>query len=215
VSQFRDREQAGRALAGALEQYRNSSVILYALPRGGVVVGAVVAQELGAPLELVIARKVGHPFSAEYAIGALTEQGPLVMDARVAAGIDEEWLVSAVARERQEARRRRERYAGNRAWRTPGERIVLLVDDGMATGLTMLAAVRELKQHQPKRVVVAVPVASPEAVEMVQQEVDEVVALVVPSFGFASVGAYYDEFDQVSDEEVIEILKGFYESREE
>lgn len=205
---FKDRKEAGERLAEALAAtYAGAEGVVYALPRGGVVPGAVIARRLGMPLDLVIARKIGHPHNPEYAIGAVTESGEPVSNRRELAEVGEDWFQRQVELERREARRRREAYLGARAPLSPAGKTAILVDDGIATGLTMEAAIREVQQHDPKRVVVAVPVIPPDTAARLARAVDDVVALDVPADYFGAVGAYYADFPQVSDQEVIAELR--------
>ena len=205
---FKDRREAGQRLAAALAgKYAGEDGVVYALPRGGVVLGAEIARVLGMPLDLVIARKIGHPRNPEYAIGAVTEGGEPVSNAHELAQVGESWFREQAERERREARRRHEAYLGARGPLSPAEKTAILVDDGIATGLTMEAAIREVQRHHPKRVVVAVPVMPPDTAGRLAREVDDVVALDVPADYFGAVGAYYADFPQVTDEEVIAQLR--------
>lgn len=205
---FRDRADAGRQLAQRLAvSYEGKAGIVYALPRGGVVLGAEVARRLRMPLDLIIARKIGHPYNPEYAIGALTERGDPVINRLEVARVQGEWLRRHVAAERQEARRRRELYRGGREALSATGKIAIIVDDGIATGYTMEAAIRELQGQRPTRLVVAVPVVPASTAVKLSEEVDEVAALDAPEDYLGGVGAYYDEFPQVTDEEVIALLR--------
>jgi len=203
---FKDRVDAGRRLAEALLSYKGQDVVVYALPRGGVVVGAEIANALEAPLDLIIVRKVGHPFSSEYAVAAVGEDGDIVTNPPEVETIDERWFKERVRIEQQEARRRRELYTCGRTPVSATGKIAIIVDDGLATGLTMFAAVQEVSHSHPSRIVVAVPVAPPETVERMKEIVDDVLVLYVTP-GFGSIGSFYLRFDQVSDDEVIELLQ--------
>lgn len=206
---FRDRVDAGRKLVAALEQYRGAEdAIVIALPRGGVVVGAEVAQALSLPLDIVVPRKIGAPGNPEYAIGAITESGDPVWDQQAVSLTDasEEYLAKAVAKERAEAQRRLTTYyRGDRSLRNLKGKTVILVDDGIATGLTMRAAIATIRQESAARVVLAVPVAAADSIAKLRHEVDEIVALHAPQW-FPAVGAFYDTFEQATDEEVIALL---------
>ncbi len=171
-------------------------------------VAAVVARALGAPLDLVLARKVGHPMSAEYAIAAVTEDGTLLKNEEEVRHVDQGWFEDAVRRERQVACRRRTAYLEGRPPLPCEGKTAIVVDDGIATGLTMRAAVASVRKLRPARLVVAVPTSSPEAAERLAREADEVVAVMTPSF-FTSTGGCYERFNAVSDDEVIAILRGF------
>lgn len=206
---FRDRLEAGQKLAEALSQkYKGPDVVVYALPRGGVVLGREIASVLGVPLDLVITRKIGHPSSPEYAICAVAEDGHTICNESEMRGIDERWFQEAVSKEREEARRRREVYLAGRPPVSASGKIVIIVDDGIATGLTMMLAIKEVKHQQPKRIVVAIPVAPRDSVEELRREVDDLVALDIPDHYLGAVGAYYEEFPQLDDEDVKKLLLG-------
>jgi predicted phosphoribosyltransferase len=203
---FKDRTDAGRKLADALSAYKSDNVVVYALPRRGVVLGTEIARSLNAPLDLIIVRKIGHPYSPEYAIAAVAEDGHTVMNRLEVDSVDKRWFNEAVRTQQQEARRRRELYTQGRPPIAATDKTAILVDDGLATGLTMFAAVQEVQHFHPRKTVVAVPVAPPQTVEELRQVADDVVALyVTPDFG--AIGAFYYSFGQVSDEEVIELMK--------
>lgn len=204
---FSDRTEAGQKLAQALERYRGQDGIVYPLPRGGVALGVEIARALTMPLDLVIPRKIGHPHNPEYAIGAVTEEGDLVVNQWEVSRVDLHWLDQQVAKERQEARRRRELYLGERKPLPAGGKTAILVDDGIATGLTMRAAIRDLKNRHPERIVVAIPVAPRDTAERLAMEVDDVVGLEITDAYRGSVSAYYDYFPQLTDEEVIALLE--------
>lgn len=203
---FKDRTEAGKKLALALEKYKDQPGIVYPLPRGGVVLGVEVALALGMPIDLVIPRKIGHPQNPEYAIGAVAENGEIVCNDWEVSRVDRQWLERQVARERIEARRRRERYLRGREPLAVAGKTAILVDDGIATGLTMQAAIRDVKQRRPARVVVAIPVAPKDTADLLAQQVDEVVGIEITDAYRGSVGSYYASFPQLSDEEVIELL---------
>ncbi len=203
---FKNRTEAGCLLAQALIKYKNKEGVIYALPRGGVPLGVELAAALHMPLDLLIPRKVGHPYNPEYAIAAVGERGGLVCNEGEVAKVDQAWFKQQVEVERQEAHRRRVDYLKNREDIVSQEKIAILVDDGIATGLTMEAAIQDVKQGKPKKVIVAVPVAPDDTVIKLRHEVDEVVTLNVPGPYRGAVGAYYDDFMQVTDEEVIDML---------
>lgn len=209
---FQDRTAAAQQLAAALKKYRDQPAIVYALPRGGVVLGTVLAKYLRAPLELVIPRKVGHPASPETAVCAVSETGYLLCNT-LRQTVDERWLAQAVAAQIAEAKRRRAVYAGNQAAPSPVGKVAIIVDDGIATGLTIQVAIHDIKEQHPAKVVVAVPVAPSDMADHLAAAVDEFVALsVIPSRSFGAVGRYYKDFPQVSDEEVINLLRKSYHS---
>ena len=204
---FKDRKDAGVQLAEKLAQYRGGNAIVLALPRGGVVTGAEVARALKLPLDIVVVRKVGHPLSPEYAICATDERGTLLCNEKEAASVDQAWLKAEIERQKQEALRRIAVYRGKRESVLLAGKIAIIVDDGIATGLTMRLAVASVRAQNPARVVVAVPVASEEATRDIMQAADELVILESPENFLSAVGAHYEEFEQVEDEEVIRILQ--------
>jgi putative phosphoribosyl transferase len=204
---FSDRTDAGRQLGRALGKYRGEAGVVFALPRGGVVLGVEVARALNMPLDLVIPRKIGHPLQPEYAICAVAESGELACNEREAARVDAAWLARAVDQEKREARRRRDLYCGKRVAPDLHGKTAVLVDDGIATGLTMEAAILDVRLRAPAKVVVAVPVAPADTAERLRAMVDDFVAVRVDEFYLGAVGAYYDAFAQVSDDEVIELMQ--------
>lgn len=204
---FTDRVEAGKKLAEILsKKYQGKEVIVYGLPRGGVVTAKEVAKKFGAPLDLVITRKIGHPNQPEYALAAVSENGDIVGDKEEIHGVDQMWFREKVKKEQVEAKRRREVYVKNRASPSVKNKIAIIVDDGIATGFTMKAAIGELKRKKLQKIVVAAPVASEEIVKELKKEADDVIVLAVPSDFFA-ISNYYDEFPQVTDKEVISLLK--------
>lgn len=204
---FQDRKAAGQKLAEVLAKYKNFDAVVYALPRGGVVVGGEIAQKLGIPLDLVIARKIGHPNDPEYAIAAVTEDGTLVENKAEVLAIDPGWFRKEVEMQKKEAQRRRRVYGGSTAQILAAEKYAIVVDDGIATGLTLKAALMELKKQNPKKLIVAVPVTPADVALELQLFADEVIALEVAPFFRGGVGAYYNNFPQITDEEVIAIIK--------
>lgn len=204
---FSNRKEAGVKLAHALQKYAGRPCVVLALPRGGVVLGAEIAAALKAPLDLLIPMKIGHPENPEYAIGAVTETGEPVFNPSVLreAGLD--WFNQRVIQKRREAKRRREAYRGKRSPLPVEGKTVILVDDGIATGWTMRAAIREVRRSKPARVVVAIPVVPGDTAERLRQEVDVLVALDIPEFYAGAVGAYYEDFGQVDDEEVTSLIE--------
>jgi putative phosphoribosyl transferase len=205
---FRDRAEAGRLLAQRLRSYAGrDDVVVLALPRGGVPVAYEVAKELGAPLAVFVVRKLGVPGHEEFAMGAIASGGVLVLNERLVQrlGLDEAELRRAIAQEARELERREAAYDGERGPPDLGGKTVILVDDGLATGSTMRAAALAVRQLNPARVVVAVPVAAEETCDEFRDIVDEVVCQVTPR-PFQAVGQWYEDFSQTSDEEVRELL---------
>lgn len=203
---FRNRRDAGRLLADVLTAFKSETGAIIALPRGGVIAGSEIAQALGAPLDLVVTRKIGHPHAPEYAIAAVAEDGDMIGNQSEIHAVSVEWFQGRLEEERQEARRRREFYAGARGTPPIGEKTVILTDDGLATGLTMSLAIHEMRHRNPARIVVAVPVASPEAMALIRPLVDDVILLDKPENFGRSIGEHYHEFPQIQDEEVREVL---------
>jgi len=210
---FRDRQDAGRQLAEALkEKYGGAEGVVYPLPRGGIPLGLEVARVLEMPLGLIIPRKIGHPFNPEYAICAVSEGGETVCNERELEKLDKKWFEQRVEEERQESKRRREKYLPGRDLLPLEGKIAILVDDGIATGLTMRAAIRDARERKAAQVVVAIPVVPQDTAERLKLEVDDVVALSIDAFYLGSVGAYYDSFDQLTDKEVIAMMSQLDES---
>ncbi|HET9130712.1 MAG TPA: phosphoribosyltransferase [Terriglobia bacterium] len=203
---FRDRSDAGRQLANALAGYKGLPVVILALPRGGVEIGAQVAQFLNAPLDLVVVRKIGHPDSPEYAIGAVAEDGFVLTNPDEAAHVDPEWLREAASYEWNETQRRKRVFLGERRRVSVKDKIAIIVDDGLATGLTMEAAIHDVRKRHPQKIVAAVPVAALDTAAKIGRQVDDFIALLTPA-SFQAIGAYYEDFAQVTDEEVIDRMK--------
>jgi len=212
---LKDRREAGRKLAELLDAYRGEDIIVYALPRGGVVLGAEIAKVLKAPLDLIIPRKIGHPMNPEYAICAVTEFGPPVCNEEEVERVDRSWLREEITRARAEIQRRREKYLGTKIQRPPERKTCIIVDDGIATGLTVTAAIDGLKTLKPKKVIVAIPVIPSGVAQKLKTKVDELISLSVEECFLGSVSAYYEEFSQVDDLEVIELLRSVGDSRNE
>ncbi|HFC52860.1 MAG TPA: phosphoribosyltransferase [Gammaproteobacteria bacterium] len=203
-SPIHDRATAGRQLAAALRHYAGrDDLIVLALPRGGVPVAAGIARSLGAPLDVLLVRKLGLPGHPELAMGAIASGGVQVMNEDVVrhAGVSEEAVDAVLARERQELERRERVYRGDRPWPELTGRCVILVDDGLATGATMKAAIDAVRRQGAARIVVAVPVAPPQTVAELKPLVDEVVCPLQPE-SFMAIGQWYRDFHQVSDAEV-------------
>jgi len=207
---FLNREQAGRALAVELSAYadRHDTIVL-ALPRGGVPIGYEVARALRAPLDVFLVRKLGVPGHEELAMGAVATGGVLVLNHEVVRRlrIPESVIGTAAERESEELGRRDRSYRGARPPPNVTGRTVILVDDGFATGSTMLAAVRALRPQGPGRLVVGAPVAAPDTCELLRADADEVICLVTPD-PFQAVGLWYEDFSQTTDEEVRQLLSG-------
>jgi putative phosphoribosyl transferase len=207
-SRFRDRGDAGRQLALALRAYAHGAdLVVLALPRGGVPVGFEVAMALAAPLEVFVVRKLGVPWHDELAMGAIASGGVRILDHEIirAARVTEDDIERVTAVEQVELERREQLYRGDRPFPDVRGRTVILVDDGLATGSTMLAAVEAIRMEEPARIVVAVPVASPDTCRAFREIVDEMVCVETPD-PFQAVGLWYLDFSQTTDEEVHELL---------
>lgn len=206
---FRDRADAGRALAEQLSEYAGRpDVVVLGLPRGGVPVAYEVSGALGSPMDILIVRKLGTPGHAELAMGAIASGGMRVINDEVIAqaGVTDEQLRAEVERQQQELERRERAYRGDRPFPDLNGKVVLVVDDGLATGATMRAAVRALRAGDPQEIVVAVPVAPPHVQDSTLRDADRFIALMQPS-PFYAVGLWYRDFEQTQDEEVAELLR--------
>lgn len=204
---FKDRADAGRQLAQKLTNYSgNKDVLLYALPRGGVVVGVEVAKALGLPLDVIVTRKIGAPENEEYAIGAMAETGEVVWNEAERFAHDQKVLQKIIDKEKKEASRRIATYRNNRPLPDMKGKTVMIIDDGVATGLTIRAAIAAARHQHAAKIILAVPHGAAESLAELRREADEVVALDEPEM-YGSVGRYYEIFPQTSDQEVVELLK--------
>ena len=206
---FRDRRDAGRRLAAALARFRDQQPVVLALPRGGVPVGFEIAMQLAAPLDVVLVRKIGHPEMPELAVGAIAEGEGVetVIDQAVVAelGVSQTYLDEEIARQMRENDHRRGLYFKGRPPVEVRQRTALVVDDGIATGATMRAALRAVRKREPAKLVLAVPVAPESTLEAMRAEVDEIVCLASPE-DFGAVGFFYADFRPVEDEVVVQLL---------
>ncbi len=204
---FRDRKDAGRRLGAALQNVQPPAYVL-AIPRGGVVVGAEVASVLGAPLDVIVPRKLRAPENPELAIGAVAHDGTVYLDPGLEGALasDSIYLREEVRRQQEEITRRMMVYRGTQDYPDLANHTVCIVDDGIATGSTMIAAIRAVRGMKCRKIVAAVPVAPADGVQRLREEADEVVCLHVP-FAFYAVGQFYDDFAQTTDEEVIALLQ--------
>jgi predicted phosphoribosyltransferase len=205
---FRDRHEAGKLLAQKLLDLKgNPNAIVLGIPRGGVVVAYEVAKTLGLPLDVFVARKIGAPGNPELAIGAVASDGTVVLDELSISlmGVPKQYIEKETERQKEEIRKRIQAYRGGREGYSLQGKIVILVDDGVATGATIIASLRAIKASNPSQTILAVPVAPPDTVEKLRREADKVICLYTPS-PFWAVGAFYVNFEQISDEEVQALL---------
>ena len=208
--QFRDRREAGMLLAKELSDLGDrQDVLVLGIPRGGVVVAYEVARSLRAPLDVYIARKLGAPHNPELALGAVTSDGTQVLDHELVArlGVPNRYVLEETERQRLEIQRRLAAYRGPRPGAEVKNRVVVLIDDGVATGATVQASLRALRQRQPAQLILAVPVGPADTLQQLSREVDRLVCLYAPEL-FWAVGAFYATFDQTQDAEVIQLLQG-------
>ena len=203
---FKDRKEAGSLLAHELIQYRSKNAVVLALPRGGVPVAFEIAKKLKLPLDIFPVRKVGHPDNPEYALCAVDQDGNTLCNEEEIANVEPVWLKKEIEEQRQEALRRAGLYRGNKKSLNLSGKIVILVDDGVATGLTLRLAVKSLRRKGPGKIIVAVPISPKETADILKAEVDKLIILDVPEYFAGSVGAYYESFSQVSDDEVISLI---------
>lgn len=205
---FRDRQDAGRQLSQQLKMYRDTPVVVCALPRGGVPVAAEISTFLHAPMELIFAHKIGHPYQPECSIAAVSESGHVVgPPPQLQLSLGNGWLEQEKAFQINEMKRKRERYLEGQNPVSIENKVAILVDDGVANGLTMQAGILELKEHQPKKIVVAVPIAPESVAKLIKSMVDDFVGTVIDDDKFlGAVGAYYAEFKQLEDEDVMKMM---------
>lgn len=203
---FSNREEAARRLADKLAAYKGQNPLVLAIPRGAVPMARIVAEALGGEFDVVLVRKLGAPGNPEFAIGAIDETGWAYLGPYATlAGANADYIERAKARELETIRKRRAQYSPLHPPIEPKGRIVIVIDDGLATGSTMLAALHALRQRAPQKLVCAVPVAPPDTLEKVGEQADEVVCLYAPE-NFQAVGQFYADFGQVEDDEVIALL---------
>ena len=200
---FRDRIDAGFQLAQKLKKYQGDPGVILAVPRGGVPVAYAVARELGFPLEVILTKKIGHPVNKEYAIGAVSLTDEFFIPH---AHASQEYIDDEIDRVRKKLGEMYHKFLGNKEPEDLKGRTVIVIDDGIATGNTLLMTVHMLKKKQPAKIIIAVPVASRNAIRRLSREVDEVISVMIPE-QFYGVGAFYEDFEQVDDDEVIYYLE--------
>jgi len=207
---FHDRTDAGLKLAERLfMDFRGrNDIVLFALPRGGAVLGVEVAKKFGMPFDLIVTRKIGHPGNEEFAIGAMAETGETVWDEAEKAGVDSRMLNSIVLKEKKEAKRRIQIYRGGRVLPDLTGKTAVIIDDGIATGATMRAAVLAAKHQNAKDIVVAVPHGAKDTLDLMRAEGTKVIALHEPDL-YGAVGSFYDAFGQTTDDEVLKFMKQY------
>jgi putative phosphoribosyl transferase len=205
---FIDKVDAGKQLSSALASLKSQNAIVLAIPRGGVVVGYEIARALGTPLDVIIPRKLGAPGDPELAIGAVAEDGTVILNEELASylNVTEEYLREESAKQRLEITRRLKSYRGNAPYPNLKNRVVIVVDDGIATGYTMRAALASVRKRGAKTVVMAVPVGPASTIAEMQKYADQVICLHTPD-PFYAIGQFYENFAQTTDEEVIKLLK--------
>lgn len=207
---FADRQDAGRQLAQALSAYKGKNPLILAIPRGAVPMGKTIAGLLEGELDVVLVRKLTSPYSSEFALGAIDESGwAYIADYAASAGGTPEYLAREKERQMATLQARRAQYTPLRPPIDPAGRIAIIIDDGLATGSTMMAALHATRAKKPARLICAVPVSPPDTLEKIRPYCDEVVCLSTPEY-FQAVGQFYQNFNQVSDEEVIDILKHWH-----
>ena len=200
---FKNRIDAATQLAAKLSKYKNTSTIILAIPRGGVPIGYHIAKELKLPLEIVLSKKIGYPSNPEYAIGSVSLQGVLINDTII--GIPKDYIEKESKKILHDLEVKFKRYMGNRAPMNLEGKNIIIVDDGIATGNTIKATILAVKKNKPKKIIVAVPVAPYNTANKLSEITDEFISLYIPK-EFYGVGQFYDDFSQVSDDEVIELL---------
>jgi predicted phosphoribosyltransferase len=208
MAYFSDRVDAGKRLAAALTDFRGKESVVLAIPRGGVVVAYQIAEALDLPLDVIIPHKLGAPDNPELAIGAVAEDGSAVLDKQLIAylGVDNRYIEQEKQRQREEIERRLKVYRQSMAQRELKGKDVIVVDDGIATGSTMKAALLSVKNQGAKSVTVAIPVGPPSTIEELKRFADRVICLYTPEY-FQAIGQFYNDFNQTTDEKVIELLK--------
>lgn len=201
---FKDRQDAGKKLADLVSSKVPKDAVVLALPRGGVPLGICISKEISAPLDLVLAKKIGHPSHREFAIGAMAEDGKPIFNKDIE--VNNDWLENEIIQINKQIKERREMYEDILIKQPLENKVVLIVDDGIATGMTMFAAIEAVKMQKPATIIVAVPIIPKDTYKHLANLVDQVLTLDVPKKFLGAVGAYYDDFSQVSDLEVTTMM---------
>lgn len=201
---FKDRYDAAMELALKLEKYKGRDGIVLAIPRGGVPIGYVVAKDLGFPLEIILSKKIGHPNNPEFAIGSVSLDGVVINDN--VTDVSEDYIHREADRILQDLKTKFKYYMGDQEPTDLKNKTVIIIDDGIATGSTVIATVNSIRKMKPKEIIIAAPVASPSSINKLKSITDEIVCLSIPQ-NFMGVGQFYYDFSQVEDEEVIHLLK--------
>jgi len=196
---FRDRVEAGLQLAEKLRKYQGDPGVILAVPRGGIPVAYAVAKELGFPLDVILSKKIGHPMNKEYAIGSVSLTDYFIIPH---ADVSQQYIENEIEKLRRKLKEMYHKFMGNKEPENLEGKTVIVIDDGIATGNTLLGTVNILKKSKPEKIIIAVPVASLHAIQKLRKEVDDVISVMIPEH-FYGVGAFYEDFEQVSDEEVI------------
>lgn len=202
---FKDRIDAGTQLAEKLLAFKSQNVVVLAIPRGGLPLGAIVAKALNAPLDVALTKKIGHPYNKEFAIGAVSLENIILNEA---IGVTKGYIEEETVRLRKKLKERHKQYYKNNEPQNLKDKTVIIIDDGIATGNTILVTIELVKMQNPNKIVVAIPVAPPSTVRKLEasSEVDEVICLETP-YNFHAVGQFYQEFFQVSDQEAVNLLE--------
>jgi putative phosphoribosyl transferase len=208
---FINRADAGIKLAKQCFNLNLTDVLIFALPRGGAIVGAEIAKQFNTGLSLIMVRKIAHPHNPEYAIGAVAEEKTIIKNEIESRLVSPDWLAVSISEALWANKRRRKLYFNDKEMSSVEGKTVLLVDDGIATGLTMMAAIKEMRTRKAKKIIVAVPICPIDVYWTLKELADDVICLIVDESYLGAVGAYYDDFRQVTDQEVIEVLKMFKE----
>lgn len=201
---FKDRQDAGKKLAHLVSSKITKDSVILALPRGGVPLAICISNEVSAPLDLILAKKIGHPAHREFAIGAIAEDGKPILNKDVI--VNNDWLENEIIQIKNQMKERRQFYADILVKQPLKNKVVVIVDDGIATGMTMFAAIDAVKIHNPAKIIVAVPIIPKDTYDLLTKYVDDVIALDIPKRFLGAVGAYYDDFSQVSDLEVLKMM---------